>query len=96
MATRIILRIELTPKAKEHLEQVSDRQGMTQVAMLSRVIEWYANQPEVIQRIIVGHMPSEIQRDVARLVLQNLTKLEKGESTRSRLSAVAEGSSALG
>src|SRR5207253_951139 len=38
MAPRIIMRIELTPKAKEHLDQISDRQGMTQVAMLSRVI----------------------------------------------------------
>jgi len=91
MASRIIMRIELTPKAKEHLEQISERQGMTQVAMLSRVIEWYARQPEVIQRIIVGHMPPEIQRDVARLVLQKLTKPNKGELTRSRLSEVTEG-----
>jgi hypothetical protein len=96
MASRIIMRIELTPKAKEHLEQISERQGMTQVAMLSRVIEWYARQPEVIQRIIVGHMPPEIQRDVARLVLQKLIKPNKGELTRSRLSEVMEGQSALG
>jgi len=80
MADRIILRIELTPKAKQHLEHLSDLQGMTQVAMLSRVIEWYAHQPEIIQRIIVGHMPPEIERDVARLVLQRIAKPEKGKS----------------
>jgi len=85
MAPRIILRIELTPAAKEHLERTSDTMGMTQVAMLSRVMEWYANQPEVIQRIIVGHMPPEIHRDVARLVLQNLTKSTKAGPKRSLL-----------
>jgi len=82
MAERIILRIELTPKAKEHLEQLSDRQGMTQVAMLSRVIEWYAHQPEIIQRIIVGHLPPEIEQDVARLVLRQLAKPGKRTSIR--------------
>jgi hypothetical protein len=87
MGTRIIMRIELTPKAKEHLEQISDRQGMTQVAMLSRVIEWYANQPEVIQRIIVGHIPPEIERDVARLVLRNIAKPAGKVSPRLTLSS---------
>jgi len=82
MAERIILRIELTPKAKEHLEQLSDRQGMTQVAMLSRVIEWYAHQPEIIQRIIVGHLPPEIEQDVERLVLRQLAKPGKRTSIR--------------
>ena len=82
MADRIIMRIELTPVAKQHLEQLTDRQGMTQVAMLSRVIEWYAHQPEVIQRIIVGHMPREIERDVARLVLRRIAKPAKGDSAR--------------
>ena len=84
MASRIILRIELTPKAKEHLEQLSDRQGMTQVAMLSRVIEWYAHQSEVIQRTIVGHLPAEIQQDVARLVLRQMTKPAKRRTNPSQ------------
>jgi len=62
MAERIILRIELTPSAKEHLNRVSDTMGMTQVAMLSRVIEWFSQQPELIQRIIVGHLPPQIEQ----------------------------------
>ena len=90
MAPRIILRIELTPAAKEQLERTSETLGTTQVAMLSRVVEWYANQPEVIQRIIVGHMPAEIQRDVARFVLQNLLKSNKGASTRALLGALSQ------
>lgn len=88
MAPRIILRIELTPPAKDQLNETSDKLGMTQVAMLSRVIEWYARQPEVIQRIIVGHMPREIEREVARLVLQNVAKPPKKNAVQ-RISGLA-------
>jgi len=84
MPDRIIVRIELTPKAKEHLEQLSDGLGMTQVAMLSRVVEWYANQLEVIQRTIVGHLPAEIEQDVARLVLRQMTKPPRRRTKPSR------------
>ena len=44
MAARIIVRIELTPKAKDRLNGLSERAGMTQLAMLSRLVEWFANQ----------------------------------------------------
>lgn len=74
MEKRIILRIELTPSAKASLGVVCDRTGMTQVAMLSRVVEWYALQPEAIQRIVVGHIPKDVQHDVARAMLKKLAQ----------------------
>ena len=72
MAERIILRIELTPNAKEHLNRTSDTLAMTQVAMLSRMVEWFSQQPELIQRIIVGHVPGQIEQQVARVMLRRL------------------------
>jgi len=74
MDPRIILRIELTPAAKSRLNDFCDKAGMTQVATLSRVVEWFADQPDAIQRLIVGHIPKEMQQDVARLMLKNLAK----------------------
>jgi hypothetical protein len=71
---RIILRVDLTPDAKARLNDVCDKSGMTQVAMLSRVVEWFAKQPDGMQRLIVGHIPKEMQPEVARLVLENLTE----------------------
>lgn len=44
MSPRIIVRIELTPNAKARLNECTDKAGMTQVAMLSRLVEWFANQ----------------------------------------------------
>ena len=80
MTQRIILRIELTPNAKEHLNRTSDTLGMTQVAMLSRVVEWFSQQPELIQRIIVGHLPAKIEQQVARVMLRRLASEGKKES----------------
>lgn len=72
MASRIIVRIELTPQAKAHLNDLCDKAGMTQVAMLSRLVEWFAHQPETIRAAVLGQYPSEIQADVARLILRQL------------------------
>jgi hypothetical protein len=80
MTPRIILRIELTASAKEHLNRVSDGLGMTQVAMLSRIIEWFSEQPELIQRIIVGHLPAQIEQQVARVMLRRMATKTKKES----------------
>jgi hypothetical protein len=73
MAARIIVRIELTPPAKARLNEMSDRTGMTQVSLLSRLVEWFANQPEMIQGAVLGHYPKEIEADVARLILKRMT-----------------------
>jgi len=72
MASRIIVRIELTPTAKERLNELSDRAGMTQVAMLSRLVEWFASQSELIQAAVMGHYPTEVESDIAKLILKKM------------------------
>ena len=72
MAARIIVRIELTPKAKDRLNDMSDRSGMTQVAMLSRLVEWFANQEPVIQSAVMGHFPPAAEVDIAKLLLKRI------------------------
>lgn len=72
MAARIIVRIELTPDAKRRLLEVSKRFGMTQIAATSRLVEWFAGQSELVQAAILGQYPSEIESDVARLILQKM------------------------
>jgi hypothetical protein len=45
MAQRHIMRIELSGPAKQDLSTESEHYGMTQVAIMSRLIEWFAKQP---------------------------------------------------
>jgi len=70
MTRRHIMRIELTAAAKQKLAALSDRHGMTQVAMMSRLVEWFANQDELIRPAVMGHYPDDIRTEVAKLILK--------------------------
>jgi hypothetical protein len=72
MASRIIVRIELTPSAKEALNDLTDKAGMTQVALLSRLVEWFSHQSDMIQAAVLGQYPSEIEGDIAKMILKRM------------------------
>jgi hypothetical protein len=69
---RFIMRIELTGPAKNKLATLSDKHGMTQVAMMSRLVEWFSKQDELIQAAVMGHYPDQIAADVAKLILKRM------------------------
>ena len=66
------MRIEIAPKAKDALTGFCDRVGMTQVAAMSRMVEWFADQSDVVQAAILGLYPTEIRADVAKLILKRM------------------------
>lgn len=70
---RHIMRLELTGPAKRDLETAAELRGMTQVALMSRLVEFFASRDEKLQTAIVGHFPEEMQGDIAKRVLQSLT-----------------------
>ena len=72
MSPRIIVRIELTPNAKECVNEMCERRGMTQVALLSRLVEWFSKQPEILQVTALELLPPDIAPDIARLALKSL------------------------
>ena len=73
MANLTTMRVELTSAAKTCLSEMSDQAGMTQIKMLSRMIEWFARQPESIQATVLGHFPAEIAPEIARLMLRKMS-----------------------
>jgi len=66
------MRIELTGAAKQKLSTLSDKHGMTQVAMMSRLVEWFAGQPDVVQAAVMARYPEAIEADVAKLILKRM------------------------
>jgi hypothetical protein len=72
MAKRVQYRIELTASAKQMHAKLSDHHGMTEMAMMSRVLEWVTAQSEPIQAVCLGRYPAEIAPDVARLLLKQM------------------------
>lgn len=71
---RIIIRLELTPQAKQALENTCNKNGMTQVAVSSRLVEWFAQQSEMLQAAVLAHYPKELEADIARLILNRISK----------------------
>jgi hypothetical protein len=68
----IVWRAELTPEAKAALEKHIERLGMTQTAVLSRLVEWFSRQPYGIQAATCGFYPRELEADIAKLLLAKL------------------------
>ena len=69
---RHIMRIELTGPAKQKLSSLSDRHGMTQVAMMSRLVEWFAAQDEPIQSAVESRFSTQTHADVAKMILKKM------------------------
>ena len=72
MPARKIMRIELTSSSKQRLGKITDRHGITQVAMLSRLVEWFATVDPTLQGAILDQFPESISADIARLVLEKI------------------------
>ncbi len=69
---REIIKIAVTPEAKQAIERVCARYGMTQIELASRLYTWLAEADEVTQAAVLGILPDTVASDVARLVLQRM------------------------
>jgi len=74
---RVIMRIELFPQAKDHLTNLCDRLGMTQVATTSRLVEWFCQQTDVVQAAVLGLYPEDIRAEVATMILKRMASEKK-------------------
>ena len=59
MATRNIMRIDLTAPAKQKVERLSDHYGMTQLTIMSRLVEWMAKQNPETQKAVLFEKSGE-------------------------------------
>ena len=69
---RSIVRIQLDRAAKERLEQLCKHRGMTQIAVMSRLVEWFVEQHEVIQLSALGLIPRELAAPAATMLLEQM------------------------
>ena len=72
MKKRAVFRIQLTPEAKKRLLDMSDQLGITQIHLTSKLMEWFASQPDTVQAAVLGLYPDVIKQDVATLILQRM------------------------
>ncbi len=69
MPRRVIMRIELDQLARNKYTELPDLRGMTQLAITSRLIEWFLEQSVELQAAILGLYPTD-KHDLTKAVLK--------------------------
>jgi predicted transcriptional regulator len=73
-AKRAVIRIQLDLDAKQRLDALCDKRGMTQIAVLSRLVTWFSKQNDLIQTAILGGLSAQDLSALAKLLLRRLSK----------------------
>lgn len=73
---RFTMRVQLDGEARQALIDLTERMGMTQVALMSRVLTWFADQNEVIQVKVLGGLSDDTVANLAKELLQRMAKGE--------------------
>ena len=72
MAKRAVIRLQLDIAAKQQLDKLCEKRGMTQIAVLSRLVKWFAGQDEMIQASVLGLLSDEMLGDLGKTLHQRL------------------------
>src|SRR5688572_13954956 len=64
-----VIKVPLTAPAKDALDKLTDEEGMTQLTVLNRLVEWFAKEDLSVQYMILGLCPPDCTAEVATLLL---------------------------
>jgi hypothetical protein len=73
-----IIRLQLDLPAKQALDDLCQRRGMTQIAALSRTVRWLVAQDEVVQAWVLNLMSREHLAHVSQILLKRYSGHEGG------------------
>lgn len=82
MAKRAVIRLQLDVVAKQQLDKLCERRGMTQIAVLSRLVKWFGRQDEVVQASVLGLLSDEMLGDLAEILLKRLSATTQSAKKR--------------
>lgn len=71
---RIIVRIEVSTDAFAKVQRVTEHGGRTQLMVMSRLVEWVADQDEEIIGAILGSHLDGRQGTAAKLIIDRMRK----------------------
>ena len=75
MATdRNVISIAVDRKAKEVIESLSRDLGMKEIAVASRIYEWFTLQDEIVQKGILRLLPRGYEDQIAKIVIDRLSR----------------------
>lgn len=71
---RAVIRLQLIVAAKRKLDDECEQRGMTQIAALSRLVEWFVEQDEVVKATILGQLSAAVAAPAARQILERIAR----------------------
>lgn len=74
---RAIMRIQLDADAKEELDRICDKRGMTQIAVMSRLVGWFVKQDDVIQTAVMASLSEPTLGRLAKQLLKRIASQGK-------------------
>jgi hypothetical protein len=72
-AKRSIMRVQLDTAAKDRLDTICNRRGMTQIAMMSRLVNWFSVQDDFIQTAVLHTLSDASMAKLAKTLLKQLS-----------------------
>ena len=81
MDHRAVIRLEMEVATKQRLDRVIELRGMTQIAVVSRLVRWLAKQDEVVQASVLGLISDEEFDDLSEVLLRRLAAHRPGPAT---------------
>ena len=76
---RSIMRIQVDADAKTELDRLCEKRGMTQIAVMSRLVGWFVQQDETIQTAVMATLSEGAMSQLAKQMLKRLAS-ERPES----------------
>jgi hypothetical protein len=64
------MRIQLDASAKDELDKVCEKRGMTQIAVMSRLVGWFVKQDDVIQTAVMSTLSDGAMSQLAKQLLK--------------------------
>jgi hypothetical protein len=77
-ARRAIMRIQLDSVTKEELDELCDKRGMTQIAVMSRLVGWFVRQDDLVQAAVLSSLSEESLARLAKQLHKRLAMKGKG------------------
>jgi predicted transcriptional regulator len=77
-ARRAIMLIQLDSGTKHELDDLCDKRGMTQIAVMSRLVRWFVKQDDTIQAAVLDSLSPESLSRLAKQLLKQLDQQGRG------------------
>jgi len=77
---RSIMRIELDAAGKDRVESICKKRGMTQIALMSRLVNWFDSQDDFVQTAVLQTPSGDSVAALAKSLMRKVATQGSGKN----------------